>query len=292
MLRFRFSMADLGRVVVSDAPAIEVAASLDALGDAPRSVFMERWRTHALPRIPPSARRVVSVLRALPRTPPEILTDGCALPTEGPLWTALHAYRDACLGDVWQRVQAEKTRAVATVTGALIAHGVLAALGSLGPSVRWRGDHLEADHPKDADIDLAGRGLRLVPSVFWQTPQYTEHGIDRPTLTFPVGAAPGRADTVADPLVTLLGRTRADVLRATVTGAGTGEIARRIGVSAASVSEHATALRQAGLLHTARTGREVRHSPTPLGRRLITPGSIAPVSALAEKLATEAAGTA
>ncbi|GIG65260.1 putative regulatory protein [Phytomonospora endophytica] len=294
-MRIRFTMADLGRVVVSDAPMIEVAASLDALGTPPRSEFVERWRRWALPRIPPSAQRVVGVLRALPHTPPEIIPIGCVLPSGGPLWTALRAYHEACLGDVWKRVQANKSEAVTTVTNAVIKHGVLAGLGAMGPSIRWRGDHLEVDHHRDGEIHLAGRGMRFVPSVFWQTPQFTERGVPQPTLTFPVGAAPVARDDGPDALVTLLGRTRADVLRSAVTGAGTGEIARRLGVSPASVSEHATALRQAGLLDTVRAGREVRHSPTELGRRLITPASTAVadgVSAWTEKLARQDAGRA
>ncbi|HEY1179741.1 MAG TPA: hypothetical protein VGF17_26595, partial [Phytomonospora sp.] len=147
MLRIRFTMADLGRVIVSDAPMIEVAASLDALGAPPRSVFVERWRRWALPRVPPSAQHVVGVLRALPHTPPEIIPTGCVMPSGGPLWTALRAYHDACLGDVWKRVQADKTEAVTAVTNTLIAQGALAAMAAMGPSIRWRGDHLEVDHP-------------------------------------------------------------------------------------------------------------------------------------------------
>lgn len=292
MLRIRFSMADLGRVIVSDAPMIEVAASLDALSLTPRSVFVERWRRWALPRIPRSARHVVGVLRALPYTPPEIIPEGCALPSEGPLWTALRSYHEACLGDVWKRVQANKNEAVTAVTNTIIKHGALAALDALGPSIRWKGDHLEVDHHRAGDVHLRGRGIRLVPSVFWQTPQYTERNVPQPTLTFPIGAAPIAHDDNPDALVTLLGRTRADVLRAAVTGSGTGEIARRLGVSPASVSEHATALRQAGLLNTVRAGRAVRHSPTALGRRLITPAPMAAPTGLSEwteRMATEPA---
>lgn len=292
MLRIRFSMADLGRVILSDAPMIEVAASLDALSLTPRSVFVERWRRWALPRVPPSARHVVGVLRALPHTPPEVIPAGCVMPSGGPLWTALRAYHEACLGDVWKRVQANKSEAVTGVTNTLIKHGVLAALDALGPSIRWKGDHLEVDHHRTGEVHLGGRGIRFVPSVFWQTPQFTERGVPQPTLTFPVDAAPIARDDSPDALVTLLGRTRADVLRAAVTGSGTGEIARRLGVSAASVSEHATALRQAGLLNTVRAGREVRHSPTALGRRLITPASVAAPSGISEWAEGLAAGRA
>ncbi|MFJ7907392.1 ArsR/SmtB family transcription factor [Kitasatospora sp. NPDC096204] len=45
----------------------------------------------------------------------------------------------------------------------------------------------------------------------------------------------------------------------------TGELARRLGVSAATVSAHAGALRGAGLITTVRAGRAVLHRRTALG---------------------------
>ena len=46
-----------------------------------------------------------------------------------------------------------------------------------------------------------------------------------------------------------------------------------MGTSAPSASEHATALRAAGLVHTVRRGRGVVHSLTPLGRSLLNGNS-------------------
>jgi DNA-binding transcriptional ArsR family regulator len=51
--------------------------------------------------------------------------------------------------------------------------------------------------------------------------------------------------------------------------ASTQELASVIGTSASSASEHAKALRTAGLVQTTRHGRGVRHSLTPLGRSLL-----------------------
>ena len=78
--------------------------------------------------------------------------------------------------------------------------------------------------------------------------------------------APTR-DTKA--LAGLLGRTRSAALEAIAEGCGTGELALRIGVSAPAASQHATALRRAGLITTHRSAGMVRHTLTPLGLSLL-----------------------
>ncbi|WP_225801542.1 helix-turn-helix domain-containing protein, partial [Streptomyces sp. NK15101] len=79
----------------------------------------------------------------------------------------------------------------------------------------------------------------------------------------PAGAADGEGA-----LVGVLGRTRAELLRDLTAPRTTTELARRLGVSNATASAHAAALRAAGLLTTTRTGRSVHHAPTPLGELL------------------------
>jgi DNA-binding transcriptional ArsR family regulator len=79
----------------------------------------------------------------------------------------------------------------------------------------------------------------------------------------------------------LLGQTRAAVLAGTADGTSTTELARRAGVSLAAASQHATVLRDAGLISTHWHGRAVRHTLTPLGAALLTAGS-APAGAQAD----------
>jgi DNA-binding MarR family transcriptional regulator len=59
------------------------------------------------------------------------------------------------------------------------------------------------------------------------------------------------------------------VLGLAVTQRTTTELARDLGVSAATVSGHTKALRAAGLIVTVRAGKAVLHSVTPLGARLL-----------------------
>jgi DNA-binding transcriptional ArsR family regulator len=59
------------------------------------------------------------------------------------------------------------------------------------------------------------------------------------------------------------------VLRALSTGATTSEIAQRLAISPASASEHATVLRNAGLIASGRERNTVIHALTPLGQTLL-----------------------
>jgi DNA-binding MarR family transcriptional regulator len=71
------------------------------------------------------------------------------------------------------------------------------------------------------------------------------------------------------PLESLLGRTRASVLHAINIGATFTQLARKLGVSTASVSRHAAALRDAQLIASHRHGAAVLHTLTQLGTDLL-----------------------
>ena len=134
-----------------------------------------------------------------------------------------------------------------------------------------------ADPAPDRDYHLDGRGLLLEPSVFFGPhPIYFRdpRGNRRNMLVYP--AAPDRPAAeelwtapVDRTLAGLLGATRAKVLTAAIEGGTTTARAQRTGVSLASASEHARALRDAGLLRTHRRGTAVHHNVTALGVRLL-----------------------
>jgi DNA-binding transcriptional ArsR family regulator len=120
---------------------------------------------------------------------------------------------------------------------------------------------------------LDGHGLQIVPSALWTGPPLFSIGPRESggsALIYPARPTgmPDSANGSPD-LAGLLGRTRAAALRALRDPCGTAELAARLGISAPSASEHATALRGADLIQTARRGRSVRHSLTPLGRSLL-----------------------
>ncbi|MGW4704187.1 helix-turn-helix domain-containing protein [Streptomyces sp. NPDC004285] len=186
---------------------------------------------------------------------------------------AQRAAFETVLAPVWELVQdwhrAEFTRHALTVAE----QGLGAALASLAPGLRlplrdgvweWPG--------APRDVRLAGRGLVLLPTFHWRGGPLVQDLPERPVvLAYPAGgglppappAAPGE-----DALAGVLGRTRARLLRALTEPLTTTELARRLGVSAATASAHAQALRAAGLLTTTRTGRSVHHAATPLATLL------------------------
>ncbi|MGK5545611.1 winged helix-turn-helix domain-containing protein [Streptomyces sp. URMC 127] len=206
---------------------------------------------------------------------------------------AFRSYYDTALAPYWSQVtacvQADRTRRMRIAAE----QGVEHLLATLHPTVRWESPvlhvpcrHNEGFHRDFHDVHLAGRGLTLTPSFFWPHPTARAHSADDEApidLCYPVAldlsayqavlAAPagpaGRGAGDLARLTALLGRTRARVLDAAADGGSTAQLARRAGISPASASEHATVLREAGLLTTRRTGPSVLHTLTPLGQALL-----------------------
>ncbi|MFK0284096.1 ArsR/SmtB family transcription factor [Streptomyces sp. NPDC090499] len=85
----------------------------------------------------------------------------------------------------------------------------------------------------------------------------------------PARPSAGRGQGAGASLTSLLGRTRATVLRAVAAGATTGELARVAGVSASSISQHTSVLREAGLITSQRQAASVLHTLTPLGASML-----------------------
>ena len=164
-------------------------------------------------------------------------------------------------------VAAERSlRAAKVLTG-----GTGQFLDDLGPTMTWRAPVLSiSGYPKDRELDLNGRGITLIPSYFmWQTPTTLADPELQPVLAYPALRDTAPADPHDRDLGPLLGRTRLAVLRLTAPGATTSELARRAGISPATASQHATVLRNAGLIVSRRHGNLMLHSLTDLGTRLL-----------------------
>jgi DNA-binding transcriptional ArsR family regulator len=118
--------------------------------------------------------------------------------------------------------------------------------------------------------------MLMMPSAFWTGPPVFVLNGERTPNVLVYAARPGGPDHASSPgaagndsLATLIGSTRAAVLRALAEPCGTAGLAATTGISVASASEHAKALRDADLIQTRREGRSVRHSLTPLGRTML-----------------------
>ena len=186
-----------------------------------------------------------------------------------PYWTQIHA----CL-------HAEHVARLRTLA-ASGPDGLLASLQSQW--VRWRPPVLEVLVPVDYDVPLNGRGIALMPSVFvGQIPSLHTNPNDPMAVPWlvlpPTDSRIGLRRLWDNPrqrgaaLAALVGRNRAEVLRTIADGCSTTELAGRVGISLAAASQHASVLRDAGLITTHRQGSAVLHVLTPLGAELLHAG--------------------
>nr|WP_206324533.1 MULTISPECIES: winged helix-turn-helix domain-containing protein [unclassified Streptomyces] len=191
---------------------------------------------------------------------------------------AQRAAYETVLAPVWGLVQDLHRAEFARHALALAEDGPAAALTALAPgSVVEGGVWTWPAGSGGGDVRLGGRGLVLLPTFHWRGGPLVQDRPDQPdrpvVLAYPAGPglppvpeAPGGPE---EPLAGVLGTTRAALLRALPTPRTTTELARTLGVSAATVSGHTTALRTAGLLTTTRTGRSVHHTRTAITELLL-----------------------
>ncbi|MFF0367241.1 MULTISPECIES: winged helix-turn-helix domain-containing protein [unclassified Micromonospora] len=190
---------------------------------------------------------------------------------------SMEQYRSLAINPYWSRIQSAVAADRSRRARALLDGGMEGLLTSLRPAMRWENRVLEVrDYPHSRELHLDGRGLLLVPSFFCAaTPVALLDPALPPVLVYPVDrlgglvAADGAGPAGRDSLAALLGRTRAAVLQASDDGCTTGEVARKLNISPAAASQHATVLRNAGLLVSQRDRNTVLHTLTPLGRAML-----------------------
>ncbi|GGR12742.1 hypothetical protein GCM10010168_33120 [Actinoplanes ianthinogenes] len=188
------------------------------------------------------------------------------------LGAAMRQYFDAAVAPYWgaigSSVSGERARRAVKVLG----DGFGELLDDLGPEARWDPPVLSVRYPVDQDVHLNGRGLTLIPSYFcWHAPIALADPALPQTLVYPARRRPSQltAPISARRLGPLIGHTRLAVLHAASHGATTGEIARRVGMSPATISHHTTILREAGLVLSRREGNLVIHHLSRLGDALL-----------------------
>jgi DNA-binding transcriptional ArsR family regulator len=168
-------------------------------------------------------------------------------------------------------IEAERSRRARV----LLDEGTEGLLRSFRPMMTWDPPVLRVDVPYDRSLYLDGRGLLLVPSYLsWDTPDVLRDPALPPVLVYPIErdlvlSAGVRPPVHGSAVAALIGRTRTSLLESLADGRTTSELARRVGVSPGSVSQHTAVLREARLIRTSRAGKAVVHTITPLGRNLL-----------------------
>jgi DNA-binding transcriptional ArsR family regulator len=193
---------------------------------------------------------------------------------------AIRGHFRSTIEPYWQQARAHIDADRARRARAFLDGGADGLLGSYRPVMRWEWPVLSVDVSRDRDLYLRGRGLLLVPSFMsMSTPDFLLDGDLPQVLVYPVEHSLAvSAQTLAPrtSLAPLIGDTRTAVLETIGQGSSTTELARRVGVSSASISQHTAVLRSAGLIRTSRVGKAVLHTLTPLGNALLEPGAAIP----------------
>ncbi|GAA3200409.1 ArsR/SmtB family transcription factor [Actinocorallia longicatena] len=189
----------------------------------------------------------------------------------------LRAFWDLALAPYWARIRRVLEADVFHRARTAAEHGPAAVLNDLHAAVSWDEDTLRLVK-RQCGLNPrmeTGAGLVLVPSVFawpgvmtWSVPPYA------PQLCYPARGSgtlwemPKSAPSEA--LSVVLGRSRAALLAELETPASTTDLAARTGLSAAAVSQHLTALRDAGFVTAHRAGRSVLYARTEVSDTLLT----------------------
>ena len=188
---------------------------------------------------------------------------------------ALDRYHELTIVPFWPRIREHLEADVLRRGQALVLGGAQTFFSGLSPRVDYRGGVLELDHPHEARIDAAGRGMTLVPCAFsWPDVLTLVDPRFRPTLAYaPRGVAKlwttSRSAPNGTALEAALSPARASVLKSLLVPRTTTELAQELGLSPGAISAHLSRLKVAGLAEPHRSGRRVYYRLSFAGESLL-----------------------
>ncbi|MFG2901551.1 DUF5937 family protein [Streptomyces zaomyceticus] len=189
----------------------------------------------------------------------------------------IEIYWELALAPYWARIQQVLEADVFHRARQVAEHGSARVLSELHETVRWDDGTLRLVRRHCAlRRDQAGSGLLLVPSVFaWPRVLTRSVHPDPPQLAYPargfVTVWEPRTGNASEAVAAVLGRSRTLLLTELDTPASTTWLAAHCGLSAAGVSQHLIALRNAGLVTAHRSGRSVLYARTAVADQLLNP---------------------
>ncbi|MFI6154736.1 winged helix-turn-helix domain-containing protein [Kitasatospora sp. NPDC051170] len=190
---------------------------------------------------------------------------------------ALTRCHDRLVAPHWGRMRAVLEADLGRRALALLDGGVEGLFAQLHADVVWREGELVVHGRRRSGaawtVEANGHGLVVMPTVFGWPDVIVDHSPrTAASIRYP---APGVGHLWEAPrptpagLTAVLGRTRATLLTALAEPQSTPTLATRLGVTPGAVSQHLTALRNAGLVTTHRTGRTAVHLRTRTGTALV-----------------------
>jgi DNA-binding transcriptional ArsR family regulator len=229
-------------------------------------------------------------LDAVAATPPDVVRDDIAeVHPDGPpavltgrrdrllrrIVTELAAYWETCFEPWWPRMRTVLEADIVFRGRTIAREGLAAMFADLSPRIRLVDDVVRVEMTSKVGFrrSTAGEGLTLAPSLFTRNATAPISAEEAPLIMYGargVGTLwetepPGQRDALAD----LLGAVRARLLAMLESPASSTELAVRLGVTTSAVNQHLRALRDGGLLTSARHGRSVLYLRSELGDRLL-----------------------
>lgn len=307
MQNVHFTVGDLARIKVAPTvgPAVETMFAVESLERSGGGPALGRWREAVRARIHGCARtrEALRLLRAArlrsdtwhgPGWVVDVVGDAREVPDRpgDRVAEALRRVHQVAVAPYWGRLRGYLDVDREHLARVLASDGIEGLFAALHARIRWAPPTLTVPSSRDRDLRLDGRGLVVVPSVFLDEPTVFADARRRdaqPVLVYPVSLQGPSAEALWDAPVrtdqalgALVGRTRAEVLRALTETRNTSELGRRLGISPAAASQHATVLREAGLITSRRKLNTMLHTLTALGAALVMGGGPEPGRARGE----------
>lgn len=235
----------------------------------------ELARLRATP--PADVRR--DILAAYGRNrPPAVLAGLAADPAavRDRIATVLERYWRRCVRGWWPRMRAVLDADIVYRSRRWARGGAQALFADLDERLSWHSGVLtvrQKSRPQHITVAVGGRGLPLVPSLFARGAMTLVNWTDAPVISYPARGRAALWERASPPsaaaLAAVVGQSRARLLAMLEHPASTTELAYRLGVTPAAVSQQLAVLHAAGLLSRARSGRSVLYTRTVLGDRLV-----------------------
>jgi Helix-turn-helix domain/Family of unknown function (DUF5937) len=186
-------------------------------------------------------------------------------------WAELH---DALLAPSWDQLERILRADVGLRVRRIGEVGLAAMVGGLHSTVSWQEQAVRVETTSYGDdVDCAGNGLVLVPSVMNPLRcTILTHTPGSAAIFYPAMGVAERwqLERDTDALEGVLGSGRAKVLLSLDGPVSTSEIGEVCGLAVSTASFHLSRLRDAGLVDSRREGPRVLHVRTPLGEALVT----------------------
>jgi DNA-binding transcriptional ArsR family regulator len=186
-------------------------------------------------------------------------------------------------GSDWDAAEASLLAEVTRRSTDLAYLGLEHVLSGLHPRVSFKLGVLTVHSDRiDANIEGTGNGLVFVPSVVASKRLSLKiNSRDPIVVVYPIAAAKPSGRPAARPvrpveqrLRSIVGYSRGSIMLALLAEPrlSTSELARRCGIAVSSASEHTTALREGGLIHSRRERNRMLHTLSAVGIQLARAG--------------------